>query len=49
MMGWEVVALFPPLVRFFAGVLLVVVIVGGSAIFSLWIYSMYGEDKYEEE
>jgi hypothetical protein len=49
MTGWEVVALFPPLVRFFAGVLLVLVVVGGSALFSFWIYSMYGEDKYEEE
>ena len=41
--------LFPPLVRFFAGVLLVLVIVGGSAIFSFWIYTLYGEDRYEEE
>jgi len=49
MMEWEVVALFPPLVRFFAGVLLVLIIVGGSALFSFWIYSMYGEDRYEEE
>ena len=45
----EAVALFPPLVRFFAGVLLVVVIVGGSAIFSFWIYSLYGEGEYEED
>jgi len=48
-MGWEAVVLFPPLVRFFAGVLLVLVIVGGSAIFSFWIYTLYGEDRYEEE
>lgn len=46
----EAVALFPPLVRFFMGVLLVVVVAGGSAVFIYWISTLYlAEDEYEEE
>ena len=41
---WEV-PLFPPLVRFFVGFLLVLVWAGGSLLFIYWIYTMYGEDE----
>ena len=49
-MALEAVALFPPLVRSFIGVLLVVVVAGGSALFIYWVSTLYfGEDEYEEE
>jgi hypothetical protein len=45
MMLGEVVALLPPLVRFFIGLLLVLVVAGGSALFVYWISTMYGEEE----
>ena len=41
MAAWEMVLLFPPLVRFFIGFLLVVGIVTGEALFALLIYTRY--------
>ncbi len=42
---WELVQLFPPLTRFFIGVLLVAGIVAGEALFALLIYTKYyGKD-----
>ncbi|MDP8940132.1 MAG: hypothetical protein M3N10_07550 [Actinomycetota bacterium] len=42
---WELALLFPPLVRFFIGILLVVGIVTGEALFALLIYTKYyGKD-----
>ena len=38
---WELVLLFPPLARFFIGVLLVVGIVTSEALFALLIYTRY--------
>ena len=38
---WEMVLLFPPLARFFIGLLLVVGIVTGEALFALIIYAKY--------
>jgi ABC-type proline/glycine betaine transport system permease subunit len=38
---WELVLLFPPLARFFIGLLLVVGIVTSEAIFALFIYTKY--------
>jgi len=38
---WEMVLLFPPLARFFIGLLLVVGIVTGEALFALFIYTKY--------
>jgi hypothetical protein len=43
-MPGEVLALFPPLVRFFIGLILVIVVAGGSALFIYWISTMYGEE-----
>lgn len=44
-MPWELALLFPPLARFFLGVLLVVGIVSGEALFALFIYTkLYGRD-----
>lgn len=40
----EVLALFPPLVKFFAGLLLVAVVTGGAILFIYWISTMYGEE-----
>ena len=37
----EMVLLFPPLERFFIGLLLVVFIVTAEALFALWIYAKY--------
>jgi hypothetical protein len=37
----EMVLLFPPLARFFIGLLLVVLIVSAEALFALLIYSKY--------
>lgn len=42
---WELALLFPPVTRFFIGVLLVVGIVTGEALFALLIYTKYyGKD-----
>lgn len=42
---WELALLFPPLVRFFLGVLLVVGVVASEALFALLIYTKYyGKD-----
>ena len=38
---WELALLFPPLARFFIGLLLVVGIVTSEAIFALFIYTKY--------
>jgi ABC-type proline/glycine betaine transport system permease subunit len=38
---WEIVLLFPPLARFFIGLLLVVGIVTSEALFALFIYTKY--------
>jgi hypothetical protein len=43
----EALALFPPLVRFFIGLLLVLIVAGGSLLFIYWIFTMYGEQKEE--
>jgi hypothetical protein len=45
-MPWELALLFPPLVRFFAGVLLIVTVVGAEVLFALFIYTKYyGKDR----
>ena len=44
-MMWEAVALFPPLVKFFAGLVLILVVAGGSALFIYWISTMYGKEE----
>ncbi len=44
-MIWEQLAFLPPLVRFFAGLLLVFLAAGGSALFIYWIFTMYGEEE----
>ncbi len=42
---WELALLFPPLARFFIGVLLVVGIVTSEVLFALLIYTKYyGKD-----
>lgn len=42
---WELALLFPPVARFFIGVLLVVGIVTGEVLFALLIYTKYyGKD-----
>lgn len=38
---WELVLLFPPLARFFIGLLLVVGIVTSEVLFALFIYTKY--------
>lgn len=43
-MTWEL-ALLPPVARFFAGILLVLIIAGGSALFIYWISTMYGKEE----
>ena len=45
MPGEVLLALFPPLVRFFIGLILVVVVAGGSAVFIYWISTMYGKEE----
>ena len=45
MAAWELALLFPPVARFFIGVLLVVGIVTSEALFALFIYTKYyGKD-----
>lgn len=45
MVAWEFALLFPPLARFFIGVLLVAGIVGIEVLFALVIYTKYyGKD-----
>ncbi len=41
----EALTLFPPLMRFFMGLILVVVIAGGSALFIYWIFTLYGGEE----
>jgi len=41
MVAWELALLFPPLTRFFVGVLLVVGIVTSEVLFALFIYTRY--------
>ena len=42
---WELALLFPPVARFFSGLLLVVGIVTAEALFALFIYTkLYGRD-----
>ncbi len=48
-MIWELALLLPPVARFFAGLFLVVLAVGGSTLFVLWLYGQYGEDKESEQ
>ncbi len=45
MVTWELALLFPPVARFFIGVLLVVGIVVSEVLFALLIYTKYyGKD-----
>ena len=40
------VTLFPPLVRFFIGLLLILIIEGSAVLFALYLHSKYyGEDE----
>ena len=39
------VSLFPPLTRFFIGLLLVLVIEGSAVLFALYLHSKYGKDE----
>ncbi len=39
------VVLFPPLLRFFVGLLLVLVVAGGSLLFIYWVSTLYGKDE----
>lgn len=42
---WELALLFPPLVRFFIGLLLIVGVVAAEVLFALFIYTKYyGKD-----
>ena len=42
---WELALLFPPLARFFIGLLLVVGVVTTEALFAIFIYTKYyGKD-----
>jgi uncharacterized protein YneF (UPF0154 family) len=38
---WELALLFPPVARFFIGLLLIIGIVGGEALFAFFIYTKY--------
>ncbi len=38
-------ALFPPLVRFFIGLLLVLLIEGTAVFFAFWLWSKYGKEE----
>jgi hypothetical protein len=40
---WEL-ALLPPLARFFIGLLLVLIVLGGAVLFTFWIHSQYGKE-----
>ncbi len=45
MVVWELALLFPPVARFFIGVLLIASIVGIEALFAFFIYTKYyGKD-----
>ncbi len=47
-MVWEIMAepvLFPPLARFFIGLLLILLWAGGSLLFIYWISTMYGKEE----
>ena len=44
-MTWELAALLPPVARFFMGILLVLIIAGGSALFIYWVSTMYGKEE----
>jgi hypothetical protein len=48
-MIWELALLFPPVARFFAGLFLVVLMAGGSALFILWLYGQYSEEEETEQ
>ena len=37
--------LFPPLVRFFIGILLILVVEGSAVVFAFWLVSKYGEEE----
>ncbi len=39
------VVLFPPMVRFFIGLLLVLVVAGGSLLFIYWVSTLYGKEE----
>jgi hypothetical protein len=49
LMAWEMLAqqptLFPPVARFFIGLLLILVIEGSAVLFALWLWSKYGKDE----
>jgi hypothetical protein len=45
---WELALLFPPLARFFAGLLLVVIVVGLEVGFGFFVYSLYSKSEEEE-
>ena len=38
-------ALFPPLVRFFVTVFLILAVAGGAMLFVYWISTLYGEEE----
>jgi hypothetical protein len=38
-------ALFPPLVRFFVALFLILAVAGGSMLFVYWISTLYGEEE----
>jgi hypothetical protein len=46
-MAWEIaeLALFPPVARFFIGLLLVLFIEGSAVLFALWLWSKYGKEE----
>ncbi len=46
-MAWEVahLALFPPVGRFFIGLLLILLIEGTAVLFALWLWSKYGKEE----
>lgn len=41
----ELLALFPPVARFFIALLLILVVEGGAVLFALWLISKYGKDE----
>lgn len=48
-MTWELALLLPPVMRFFIGLCLVLVMACGSALFVYWLYGHYGEDAETEQ
>ncbi|MCA1730938.1 MAG: hypothetical protein LC751_16535 [Actinobacteria bacterium] len=46
-MGWEIaqLALFPPVARFFIGLLLILTVEGSAVLFALWLWSKYGKEE----